>query len=165
MKHSFKTQPALFATNDLLDHSSLKALEGIESLINGTVLEPLLPKGEGGTGRPGCAAMTLFWALILGIWHNLFDVKLEIQLALDLMFRKFCRPKMDKGVPQSSTIGHFRIALDNAGHVDAVLTQINDQLCQSKVSFKRAVSPSLMPRWWRLHNAGYENLVLNLVPM
>jgi transposase, IS5 family len=66
--------------------------------------------------------MTLFRALLLGIWHNLFDVKLEAQLARDLMFRKFCRLEMDQGVPQASTLGRFRIALEKAGHLDAVLT-------------------------------------------
>ncbi|KLN61834.1 hypothetical protein WH96_05970 [Kiloniella spongiae] len=133
MKQSFKTQPALFATHELLDHPALSALEGIEGLIDWTALEPLLPQGEGRTGRPGYAAMTLFRALLLGIWHNLSDVKLEAQLARDLMFRKFCRLEMDQGVPQASTLGRFRIALEKTGHLDAVLTQINEQLSQSNV--------------------------------
>jgi transposase, IS5 family len=47
MKQSFKTQPALFATHDLLDHPALNALEGIEGLIDWTALEPLLSKGKG----------------------------------------------------------------------------------------------------------------------
>ena len=133
MRKSFITQPALFTTHDLLDHPALGALDGIESLINWPALELLLPKGKGETGRPGYAAMTLFRALLLGLWHDLSDVKLEAQLARDLMFRKFCRLELDQGVPQASTIGRFRVALERSGQLGAVLNEINGQLLQANV--------------------------------
>ena len=133
MRKSFTTQPALFTTHDLLDHPALGALDGIESLINWPALELLLPKGKGETGRPGYAAMTLFRALLLGLWHDLSDVKLEAQLARDLMFRKFCRLELDQGVPQASTIGRFRVVLERSGQLGAVLNEINGQLLQANV--------------------------------
>ena len=133
MRKSFTTQPALFATHDLFDHPALNALDEIESLIDWPALEPLLPEGKGETGRPGYAAMTLFRALLLGLWHDLSDVKLEAQLARDLMFRKFCRLELDQGVPQASTIGRFRIALEKSGRLEAVLTEINGQLSSQNV--------------------------------
>ena len=133
MRKSFTTQPALFTTHDLLDHPALGALDGIESLINWPALELLLPKGKGETGRPGYAAMTLFRALLLGLWHDFSDVKLEAQLARDLMFRKFCRLELDQGVPQASTIGRFRVALERSGQLGAVLNEINGQLLQANV--------------------------------
>ena len=133
MRKSFTTQPALFTTHDLLDHPALGALDGIESLINWPALELLLPKGKGETGRPGYAAMTLFRALLLGLWHDLSDVKLEAQLARDLMFRKFCRLELDQGVPQASTIGRFRVALERSGQLGVVLNEINGQLLQANV--------------------------------
>mgnify|MGYP002636037953 FL=1 len=133
MRKSFITQPALFTTHDLLDHPALGALDGIESLINWPALELLLPKGKGETGRPGYAAMTLFRALLLGLWHDLSDVKLEAQLARDLMFRKFYRLELDQGVPQASTIGRFRVALERSGQLGAVLNEINGQLLQANV--------------------------------
>lgn len=133
MRKSFITQPALFTTHDLLDHPALGALDGIESLINWPALELLLPKGKGETGRPGYAAMTLFRALLLGLWHDLSDVKLEAQLARDLMFRKFCRLELDQGVPQASTIGRFRVALERSGQLGVVLNEINGQLLQANV--------------------------------
>lgn len=133
MRKSFATQPALFATHDLLDHPALSALDGIESLIDWSVLEALLPKGKGETGRLGYASLTLFRALLLGLWHDLSDVKLEAQLARDLMFRKFCRLELDQGVPQASTIGRFRISLEKSGRLEAVLTEINAQLCAQNV--------------------------------
>lgn len=92
-----------------------------------------MPKGKGETGRPGYAAMTLFRALLLGLWHDLSDVKLEAQLARDLMFRKFCRLGLDQGVPQASTIGRFRVALERSGQLGAVLNEINGQLLQANV--------------------------------
>ena len=130
MRKSFTTQPAL------LDHPALGALDGIESLINWPALELLLPKGTGETGRPGYAAMTLFRALLLGLWHDLSDVKLEAQLARDLMFRKFCWLELDQGVPQASTIGRFRVALERSGQLGAVLNEINGQLLQANVILK-----------------------------
>ena len=133
MRKSFTTQPAIFTTHDLLDHPALGALDGIESLINWPALELLLPKGKGETGRPGYAAMTLFRALLLGLWHDLSDVKLEAQLARDLMFRKFYRLELDQGVPQASTIGRFRVALERSGQLGAVLNEINGQLLQANV--------------------------------
>jgi len=133
MRKSFTTQPALFATHDLLDHPALSALDEIESLIDWPALELLLPEGKGETGRPGYAAMTLFRALLLGLWHDLSDVKLEAQLARDLMFRKFCRLELDQGVPQASTIGRFRIALEKSGRLEAVLAEINTQLSSQNV--------------------------------
>ena len=133
MRKSFTTQPALFTTHGLLDHPALGALDGIESLINWPALELLLPKGKGETGRPGYAAMTLFRALLLDLWHDLSDVKLEAQLARDLMFRKFCRLGLDQGVPQASTIGRFRVALERSGQLGVVLNEINGQLLQANV--------------------------------
>ena len=136
MRKSFTTQSVLFTTHDLLDHPALGALDGIESLINWPALELLLPKGTGETGRPGYAAMTLFRALLLGLWHDLSDVKLEAQLARDLMFRKFCWLELDQGVPQASTIGRFRVALERSGQLGAVLNEINGQLLQANVILK-----------------------------
>jgi len=133
MRKSFATQPAFFATHDLLEHPALNALDGIESLIDWSVLEALLPKGKGETGRLGYASLTLFRALLLGLWHDLSDVKLEAQLARDLMFRKFCRLELDQGVPQASTIGRFRIALEKSGRLNVVLTEINAQLSAQNV--------------------------------
>ena len=131
MRRSFSSQPALFATHELLDHPALGALDDIEAVIDWDALTPLLPQGKGDTGRLGYPALTLFRALLLGLWHNLSDVKLEAQLARDLMFRKFCRLELDGGVPQASTIGRFRIALEQSGRMEAVLTEINAQLGSS----------------------------------
>jgi len=110
MRQSFSTQPALFVSQELLDHPALKALDGIEGLLDWSRLEALLPQGEDArrTGRPGYPALTLFRALLLGLWYDLSDVKLSAALARDLLFRKFCRLELDQGAPDDTTIGRFR---------------------------------------------------------
>ena len=133
MRRSFSSQPALFAPHDLLEHPALGALDEIEVLIDWDALVPLLPPGKGKTGRLGYPALTLFRALLLGLWHDLSDVKLEAQLARDLMFRKVCRLELDGGVPQASTLGRFRIALEQAGRMEAVLGEVNAQLARANV--------------------------------
>jgi IS5 family transposase len=110
MRQSFSTQPALFASDLLMDHPALKALDGIEGLLDWSRLEALLPQGGEvkATGRPGYPALTLFRALLLGLWYDLSDVKLSAALARDLLFRKFCRLELDQGAPDDTTIGRFR---------------------------------------------------------
>jgi transposase, IS5 family len=110
MRQSFQTQPALFAPSDLFSHPALAALDGVEGLLDWSRLEALLPQGEDrrATGRPGYPALTLFRALLLGLWYDLSDVRLAAQLARDLLFRKFCRLELDQGVPDDTTLGRFR---------------------------------------------------------
>lgn len=81
MTKSFTSQFAIFTTHDLLEHPALGALDEIERLIDWPSLEPLLPDGRGETGGPEYAVLTLFWALLLELWHDLSDVKLEAKLA------------------------------------------------------------------------------------
>ena len=133
MRREFSSQPALFAGPAFEDHPALHALDGLESVIDWTALEPLLPQGEGRTGRPGYPAQTLFRALLLGLTHNLSDVKLEAQLARDLAFRRFCRLEIDQGTPQASTLGRFRAALEREGRLETVLGEVNRQLAATGV--------------------------------
>jgi IS5 family transposase len=133
MRRSFDSQPALFATPALLDHPALQALDEVEWLIDWSRLEPLLPQGEGRTGRPGWPAMTLFRALLLGLWHDLSDVQLEAQLARDLVFRRFCRLELDQAPPQASTLGRFRMALEREGRLQTLLEEINAGLAGAGV--------------------------------
>lgn len=121
MRQSFCTQPALFASPDLLDHPALKALDWSR-------LEALLPQGEDrkATGRPGYPALTLLRALLLGLWYDLSDVKLSAQLARNLLFRKFCRLELDQGVPDDTTLGRFRTRLGD--RMEALLAEVNRAL-------------------------------------
>ena len=77
--------------------------------------------------------MMLFRVLLLGLWYDLSGVKLEAQLARDLMFKKFCRLELDQGVAQSSIIGRFRVALERSRQLGAVLNEINGLLLQANI--------------------------------
>ena len=125
MRQSFSTQPAVFASQDLSDHPDLAALDGVEALLDWSRLEALLPQGEDrrATGRPGYPALTLFRALLLGLWYGLSDVRLSAQLARDLLFRKFCRLELDQGVPDDTTLGRFRTRLGD--RTEPLLAEVN----------------------------------------
>ena len=133
MRQSFSTQPALFASQELMDHPALKALDGIESLLDWSRLEALLPQGEDrrATGRPGYPALTLLRALLLGLWYDLSDVKLSQALARDLLFRKFCRLELDQGAPDDSTLGRFRNRLGD--RMEPLLEEVRRALEQRHV--------------------------------
>jgi transposase, IS5 family len=133
MRQSFSTQPALFASPELMDHPALKALDGIEGLLAWSRLEALLPQGEDGnaTGRPGYPALTLFRALLLGLWYELSDVKLSAALARDLLFRKFCRLEMDQGAPDDTTLGRFRNRLGD--RMTPLLEEVTRALSEAHV--------------------------------
>lgn len=131
MRQSFSTQPALFAPQELYDHPALTALDDVEALIDWGRIEALLPCGEDGqaTGRPGYPALTLFRALLLGLWYDLSDVKLSGQLARDLLFRKFCRLEIDQGVPDDTTLGRYRKSLGDRlpALLDAVVAMLEQE--------------------------------------
>ena len=133
MRQSFHTQPALFASEDLFEHPALTALDGIEGVLDWSRLEALLPQGEDrkATGRPGYPALTLFRALLLGLWYDLSDVKLSAQLARDLLFRKFCRLELDRDVPDDTTLGRFRGRLGD--RMEPLLAEVNRALEESHV--------------------------------
>ncbi len=133
MRQSFSTQPALFAPQELFEHPALCALDEVEALIDWDRLAALLPAGEEKvqTGRPGYPALTLFRALLLGLWYDLSDVKLSAQLARDLLFRKFCRLELDAGVPEASTLGRFRARLGD--RLDGILAELVAMLEEARV--------------------------------
>ncbi|WP_104018459.1 IS5 family transposase [Roseovarius nitratireducens] len=133
MRQSFSTQPALFAPQELFDHPALCALDEVEVLIDWDRIAALLPAGEEKvqTGRPGYPALTLFRALLLGLWYDLSDVKLSAQLARDLLFRKFCRLELDAGVPEASTLGRFRARLGD--RLDGILAELVAMLEEARV--------------------------------
>ncbi len=133
MRQSFETQPALFAPHALFDHPALQALDDVEALIDWPRIEAHLPRGAQAaqTGRPGYPSLTLFRALLLGLWYDLSDVKLSAQLARDLLFRKFCRLELDAGVPDATTLGRFRSRLGD--RLEAVMEEIMTQLEEARV--------------------------------
>ena len=134
MQRSFKTQPALLVTGDVMNHPSLSGLDGAEKVLDWKHLERLMEGVYGGrTGRPSYPLLTLFRALLLGVWYKLSDQQLESSLARDLLFRKFCRLELGAGTPDATTLGRFRIQLVKHDLWEVLLGEVNRQLEVKKI--------------------------------
>lgn len=129
MQKPFETQPELFVTGAVMDHPSLSGLDGAETVLDWGKLERLM-KGIYGsaTGRPSYPSLTLFRALLLGVWYGLSDESLASCLARDLLFRKFCRLELGANVPDATTLGRFRAQLVCHDLWELLLGEVNLQL-------------------------------------
>jgi len=129
MQKPFETQPELFVTGAVMNHPSLSGLDGAEKVLDWSKLEALM-KGIYGsaTGRPSYPSLTLFRALLLGVWYRLSDEQLASTLARDLLFRKFCRLELGSDVPDATTLGRFRAQLVCHDLWELLLGEVNLQL-------------------------------------
>ena len=129
MQKPFTTQSELFVNSSDIDHPILRSLDDTEALLNWSEIERLLSSiYSSKTGRPSYPLLTLFRALLLGIWYQLSDVQLAQCLYRDLLFRKFCRLELGGDVPEASTLGRFRTKLMEQNLWDQLLAEINRQL-------------------------------------
>ena len=129
MQKPFTTQTNLFVSPADLDHPVLHSLDDTEALLDWSEIDRLLsPIYSSRTGRPSYPLLTLFRALLLGVWYQLSDVQLAQCLYRDLLFRKFCRLELGGEVPEASTLGRFRSQLVEHDLWDRLLAEINRQL-------------------------------------
>lgn len=110
-------------------HEALEELDGIHQLIDWKPIEQKLSgihaKKQGEAAWP---PLLMFKALLLQSWYGLSDPGLEKQLARDLMFRRFINLGLSEGVPDHSTVWRFRNTLTKQGLLDALLSEVNQQL-------------------------------------
>lgn len=134
MNKSFKTQPELFVANAELDHPSLHGLDGAETVLDWYRLQALMEViYTSKTGRPSYPLLTLFRALLLGIWYGLSDEALASCLARDLLFRRFCHLELTGSIPDATTLGRFRQKLVEHDLWDRILAEVNNQLEEQHV--------------------------------
>jgi len=118
----------------LRDHQALHAFDDVTALLDWSKIEGILsPIYASLKGRPSYPLLTLFRSLLLGCWHRLSDVKLEDQLARDLVFRKFALLGLNDGTPDHSTLSRFRQQLESAGVWEALFSEINRQLMSQNI--------------------------------
>lgn len=124
------------AQTDLSDsliqhHEALEELDGINQLIDWTLIEALLSgihnKKQGEHAWP---PLMMFKILLLQSWYSLSNPKLEKQLTRDLMFRRFINLSLSEGVPDHSTIWRFRNLLNKQSLLEPLLVEINEQLAE-----------------------------------
>ena len=129
MQKRFETQTPLFTTASTFEHSALRGLDGAEAVLDWSMLEQLMGQiYNGKSGRPSYPLLTLFRALLLGIWYRLSDEQLGQCLVRDLLFRKFCHLELDAAVPDATTLGRFRSKLVSHDLWERLLGEVNRQL-------------------------------------
>lgn len=129
MQNPFEVQRELFVVAGDLNHPALSELDGVEALLDWRRLESLMSGIYASeTGRPSYPSLTLFRALMLGVWYALSDAALSKSLARDLLFRKFCRLELNAGTPDDTTLGRFRDKLRQHDLWEILLGEVNGQL-------------------------------------
>lgn len=121
----------------LPDHAALHDLDDVMGVLDWPRLEALLaPIYAKAAGRPSYPHGVMLRALLLGAWYHLSDVKLELTLARDLLFRKFCNLRMEDSVPDHSTLSRFRTQVMQHGVWDGLLAEVNAQLMRQNIMIK-----------------------------
>jgi IS5 family transposase len=129
MQRPFEVQRELFVSAVDLDHPALCELDGAEAVLDWRKLECLMSGiYASSSGRSSYPSLTLFRALLLGIWYGLLDVQLSKSLARDLLFRKFCHLEFGHGTPDDSTLSRFRDELRKADLWELLMGEVNEQL-------------------------------------
>jgi transposase, IS5 family len=129
MQKRFETQGCLLVGAETLSHAALKGLDGAEAVLDWHDLERVMSGIYASVkGRPSYPLLTLFRALLLGIWYRLSDEQLSQCLVRDLLFRKFCRLELDSTIPDATTLGRFRMKLVEHDLWEILLGEVNFQL-------------------------------------
>ena len=113
----------------------------IEILIDWSSLEAEIRKvykrGLSADGRPAYKGILLFKMLLLGIWYNLSDERVEEMVNDSLSAMRFCGLDIEDSVPDHSVLSRFRSELTQKKSFDRLLKKINRQLADHQVVVHR----------------------------
>jgi len=90
-------------------------------------------RGHSVDGRPAYSGLLLFKMLLLGIWYDLSDEKVEESVNENLSMMRFCDLEIEDNVPDHSVLSRFRTELTEKKAFDRILKKINRQLVEHKV--------------------------------
>jgi len=93
-------------------------------------------RGHSVDGRPAYSGLLLFKMLLLGIWYNLSDEKVEESVNDSLSMMRFCNLDIEDNVPDHSVLSRFRTELTEKKAFDRLFKKINRQLVEHKVIIK-----------------------------
>ncbi|WP_287208329.1 IS5 family transposase [Mesorhizobium sp.] len=123
---------------DGLAWSDTTQLDQIATVIDWMPIRALLGQRSGpGKGNTSYPAETLLRCLFLGVWNNLSDPALEMQLRDRLSFRRFAGFSLSDRTPDHSTLWRFREELKRDGLIDRVFEEITRQFEQKGLILKR----------------------------
>lgn len=113
----------------LVEHEALQELDELNRLIDWDSVQSSLSgihnKERGGKAWP---PLLMFKILLLQVWYNLSDPRMEKQLVRDLLFRRFVGLDVALSVPDHSSIWRFRQILQEHELLDELLDKINEKL-------------------------------------
>ena len=125
------------ADSMVIPDDAIKELDGLNELISWSRIEKhLFDIHSSSTGEKAWPPLLMFKALLLQSRYNLSDPQLEKQLARDLLFRRFVELDLPEPVPDHSALWRFRQKLDQAGLMERLLEEVNQQLCEHGLSIK-----------------------------
>jgi len=90
-------------------------------------------RGHSVDGRPAYRGLLLFKMLLIGIWYDMSDEKVEESVNDSLSMMRFCELEIEDSVPDHSVLSRFRSELTEKRAFDRLLKKINGQLVSHKV--------------------------------
>lgn len=115
----------LFKINQIIDWSPIDK-----------ELSKVYKKGLSVDGRPSYSGILLFKMLLLEIWYDLSDVKVEEMVMENISAMHFCGLQLEDNVPDHSTLSRFRSELTKTNIFDQLLGIINSQLEDKGIKVK-----------------------------
>ena len=102
-------------------------------------IKKVYKRGHSVDGRPAYSGLLLFKMLLLGIWYNLSDERVEESVNDSLSMMRFCDLDIEDSVPDHSVLSRFRTELTEKKAFDRLLKKINRQLVAHKVIIKNGI--------------------------
>jgi IS5 family transposase len=102
-------------------------------------IKKVYKRGHSVDGRPAYSGLLLFKMLLLGIWYNLSDERVEESVNENLSMMRFCELDIEDSVPGHSVLSRFRTELTEKRAFERLLKKINKQLVSHKVIIKNGV--------------------------
>ncbi|MFK8295749.1 transposase [Capnocytophaga canimorsus] len=89
------------------------------------IIDKHYQKGLSASGEKPYDGLLLFKMLLIGMWNNLSDVKVEEHVNDSLSAMKFCGMQLEDSVPSYSVLSRFRTELTEKKTFDSLLSEIN----------------------------------------
>lgn len=128
VKHRLKDNSKLLKLDKLINWGRF------ERLLSGIHKNDINSKG----GRKSYDKIAMLKLVLLGQWNSLSDEELEYSLRVRLDFIAFCGFDINDDVPDETTICRFRNKLIEKDLINAILTEVNNQLSQSNLKVGKA---------------------------